>query len=367
VNNEHDRLLHPVSDVSDVSEEDTPQGVAADDLAGLLDDIRDVLQRFIVLRDEQLDTLPLWVAHTYIYREFDVTPYLAIMSPTMRSGKTNLLTVLEKVCYEPLVIVHMSTAALYQTIDQLKPTLLFDELDMQKMSKVYRGILNSGYKRGGSVSISEGRRPRRLNVYCPKAFASIGRALSATLSDRSIEIHMRRKTRDEKVDDFSIRELTRATEGLEDRLNNFRADFILSDANPAMPESLNSRERELWLPLFHIAAQAGDDWATRAQKACEVLTTETHREEVDDSVLLLADIRAAFGGQNRMFSEDLLKRLRNLEERQYDGPATESLKGLANTLAPFRIRPRQTRIGTDSKKGYHRVDFGDAFRRYLEE
>jgi hypothetical protein len=242
--------------------DEEPRGVDADDLARLLDDVRAVFQRFIVLKDEQLDTLPLWVAHTYVFREFDVTPYLALMSPTMRSGKTNLLTVLEKLVHQPLIVVHMSTAALYRSIDQLTPTLLFDELDMQKMSRVYQGILNSGYKAGANVIMSEHGRPKRLSIYNPKAFASIGRALSRTLSDRSIEIHMRRKRRDEDVEEFSIRALTQITEGYGDRLENFRADFIAPDAIPEMPEILNHRERELWLPLFSIAEQAGEGWAS---------------------------------------------------------------------------------------------------------
>ena len=101
-----------------------------------------------------------------------------------------------------------------------------------------------------------GSKPKRLNVYCPKAYASIGRALTPTLIDRSIEIHMRRKLPTEIVAEFSVAELRAVTEGLRDRLENFRADFIVPDDMPAMPPVLNDRERELWLPLFTIATQA---------------------------------------------------------------------------------------------------------------
>ena len=55
------------------------------DLASLLDDVRSVLHKFIVLNDDQLDTLALWIAHTYVYRQFHVTPYLAIMSSMVAS------------------------------------------------------------------------------------------------------------------------------------------------------------------------------------------------------------------------------------------------------------------------------------------
>ena len=166
--------LHSVSDVSDAE----PHGVAPDDIAALLNDMRAAFARFIVLDEVQLDTVALWAAHTFIHREFHVTPYLAIMSPTMRSGKTNLLTVLEAVCHEPQIVVHTSTAGLYRIIDDLRPTLLFDELDMAQMSKTYRGILHSGYKAGAAVTLSVGGKPKRLNV--------TARRLTPPLAGRSL-------------------------------------------------------------------------------------------------------------------------------------------------------------------------------------
>jgi hypothetical protein len=358
-----DRPLHSVSDVSDVSAVSGPRGVNPDEVAALLDDVRAVLARYIVLDDVQLDTIALWVMHTYIFEQFHVTPYLAIMSPTMRSGKTNLLTVLETVCCEPQVVVYTTIAGLYQTIEQLRPTLLFDELDMAMMSKQYRGILHSGYKQGAYVTIGSNSKPKRLNTYCPKAYASIGRALSSMLIDRSVQIHMHRKLPTEIVAEFSIAELAEKTDGLQDRLGNFRADFVVPDETPTMPDVLNDRERELWLPLFTIAAQA-TGWDTRCWNAAVKLTEANRREEPDDLVLLLADIRAAFGGKDLIFSEELLNAIRNLQDPQYAGPATRTAKALAVALAPLRIFPRQLRIGEVTRKGYLRVDFADAFERY---
>jgi Protein of unknown function (DUF3631) len=349
-----------------VVSDDEPRGVPPDEVAALLNDIRRVVARYIVLDEQQLDTIALWVMHTFIYREFYTTPYLAIMSPTMRSGKSNLLTVLEAICHDPEIVVHSSTAGLYRTIDELRPTLLFDELDMAQMSKTYRGILHSGYKAGASVTLSVGGKPKRLSTFCPKAYASIGRALTPTLIDRSIQIHMRRKLPTETVAEFSIAGLAAVTEGLRDRLANFRADFIVPDDMPPRPEVLNDREREIWLPLFTIAAQA-TGWDTRCRNAAVQLTAASRQEEPDESVLLLADIRDAFGGKNKLFSEELLKGIRNLEDPQYSGPATHSTKALAIALAPHRIFPRQLRIGRETKKGYLRVWFADAFARYVPQ
>lgn len=56
-------------------------------------------------------------------------------------------------------------------------------------------------------------------------------------------------------------------------------------------------------------------------------------------MLLLADIRTAFGGRNKLFSEELLKLVRNLEDLQYVERATQSAKALENALAPHPHLP----------------------------
>ena len=70
----------------------------------------------------------------------------------------------EQLTYDPHKVVHTSTAGLYRTIEELPPTVLFDEMDMHKLSKVAKGILNSGYKSGAFVAIMDGRRSRRLHT-----------------------------------------------------------------------------------------------------------------------------------------------------------------------------------------------------------
>jgi putative DNA primase/helicase len=191
----------------------------------------------------------------------------------------------------------------------------------------------------------------------------VKRALSATLLSRSIRIFIYRKLPTETVDAFSLADLAAVTEGLRGRLENFRANFIPPAEAPAMPNLLRDRERELWLPLFAIADQA-PGWGTRCWNASIKLTEASRHEEPDDAVLLLADIREAFGTRDKLFSEELLSAIRNLEDPHYDGPATRTPKALANELAPHRIFPRQIRIGKVTQKGYLRGDFKNAFARY---
>jgi hypothetical protein len=62
------------------------------DGATLLDDVRKHFLRHVVLPKHADVAVSLWVLHTWVFDCFDVTPYLAVTSPTRRCGKTLLLT-----------------------------------------------------------------------------------------------------------------------------------------------------------------------------------------------------------------------------------------------------------------------------------
>jgi hypothetical protein len=70
---------------------------------------------------------------------------------------------------------------------------------------------------------------------------------------------------------------------------------------------------------------------------------------------------------NQMFSADLVAGLNQLEESpwgNFDGRPFDTRK-LASLLKPYGIHPKTVRKDEVTKKGYHRVDFHDAWSRYL--
>jgi hypothetical protein len=71
-------------------------------LARLLDDVAVFVRSYVVVSPEQLTALALWVTHAHAIEAADVTPYLAVTSPAMRSGKTRLLEVLELLVPRPI-------------------------------------------------------------------------------------------------------------------------------------------------------------------------------------------------------------------------------------------------------------------------
>jgi hypothetical protein len=177
----------------------------------VLGDVVHFVRRFVVVSAEQADTLALWAAHTHGITAFDTTPYLAIVSPEKRSGKTRLLEVLELLVHEGLPTANTSDAALFRSISQLTPTVLLDEVDAVFKSREredLRGLLNAGYRRGAKVRRMGGPRNTTLeefDVFCAKAFAGIGTCLPDTILDRAITIALQRKTRDEVVERFRRR------------------------------------------------------------------------------------------------------------------------------------------------------------------
>jgi hypothetical protein len=47
---------------------------------------------------------------------------------------------------------------------------------------------------------------------------------------------------------------------------------MIADAQPEVPEGLEGRAEQIWIPLFGVAQAAGGDWPARARTACRELT-----------------------------------------------------------------------------------------------
>jgi hypothetical protein len=203
------RISHSILDLPPVE----PCAEAVDG-AALLDQLRDIFLRYVVLPKWSAETLALWTLHTYAFHYRDVSTYIGLESPEKRCGKTTLLTVLSELVSRPVVAANISSPALFRVIEEVRPTLLIDEADtFLQGNDELRGILNSGYTRktayvvrvankasektadaGVSAATTSGpTRLARFSCWCPKIMAAIGQ-LPETLSDRCIVLKMQRKT-----------------------------------------------------------------------------------------------------------------------------------------------------------------------------
>ncbi len=355
------------------------------DLAQLLDSVVAVVRRFVVLGDEQLDALALWVLHTHAIAAADTTPYLAITSPEKRSGKSRLLEVLAQLVPRAMEAANVSDAALFRALggDNLPRTLLFDEIDAvfgkkQAQSKEeLRGLINAGYRKGAVAWRCTGERMdevRPFPVFGPKALAGIG-DLPDTIADRCIPIRLRRRARGEAVERGRYKVIQAAAEPVVRAAERWARTTIetLGAANPDLPDQLTDRAQDGAEPLLAIADLAGEDWAKRARASLVALHTDRASEDEDSwGVRLLGDIRAAFGTADRLSTTELLDGLKEDEEAPWGGWGKTgdglNSRGLAKLLHPFGVRSNTIRVEGAEKspaKGYKREQFEDAWSRYL--
>jgi hypothetical protein len=355
----------------------------------LLEQVKAELERYVVFSNEhQVVAVALWVLHTYIFRAFDVTPYLHVSSATKQSGKTRLFEVLVHLVAKAWMTGGVSAAALFRKIERVMPTLLLDEIDTMfgddpEMTSSIKGILNTGYSRSGVFTrcVGQGQNieEKDFATYCPKAFAGIGSKLPDTVVDRSIPIMLKRRSPTErKPARFRQREATAELAPLAVQLRAWGRTQVKSIGarEHQTLEGLSDRQEDIWQPLFAVAALAGGDWPERAEWAALALHEGT--EDADLTVQLLGHIRDAF--------DDLGERLPTLQILEHlvsRGDASpwahwwavdieragshlqSAAQGLARQLKPVGIRAKKIRFGETSKQGFERSDFEDAWSRYL--
>lgn len=344
--------------------------------ASILGQLRDALTRYVVLPSpEATDAVTLWIAATHAQSAWEHATRLVITAPEKRCGKSRLLDVIEATCHQPLITVNISPAALVRSIEDKPPTLLLDEADTVFGRKAadnhedLRGIINSGHQRNRPyIRWDVASRTRETcPTFAMAALAGIG-DLPDTIMDRAVIVRMRRRAAGENVDPYRTRRDRPPLESLRDNLASWVGAHSedLGRAAPELP--VEDRAADNWEPLVAVADAAGGDWPKRARRAAMVLCTEDASADTEGSLGLrvLSDIRDLFENLTVSFlsSADLTARLRGVEDGPWAGGGVDlSMHKLAYLLRPYSVRPRQNDART--ARGYHAVDFADAFRRYL--
>ncbi len=358
--------------------------------AEILDSVMGFIRRFVSLTESQARVASLWVAHTHAMETAEFTPYLDINSAEKESGKTRLLEVLKVLVANPWGTENASAPAMvrkihggFETGKPVKPvTVLFDERDSQagadkERAEAIRGILNSGYERGGCYSrcVGEGAKMAVVDfsTFGAKALAGIGR-VTDTVESRSVPIRMKRARRGE-VAKFRRhgqegRKILGEGAELKARLAVWCAANLkaLANAQPEVPDALSDRQADVCEPLLAIGDAAGGDWPEAARAALVKLCGEAQADDQSPRVRLLQDARCIFADKqvNEITSVDLCGLLNQIEE----GPWGDWSKGkplspakLARLLKPFEIYPRQIKNG--QARGYRLSDFQEGFSLYL--
>jgi len=343
----------------------------------LLDDLLATIKKYVVLDDHAAAASTLWTAATHALPAFECAPRLVFTSPEKRCGKTRVLDIVAGISHDPLATSDATVAAIFRSIgDGHPPTLIIDEADaifgtkkVAEQNEDLRKLLNAGHQRGRPAIRCVGplQIPTKFSVFAMAALAGIG-TMPDTITDRAVNITMRRRASGEKVSQFRSRRDAPALGAIRERLSKWAADHIegLSAAVPKMP--VEDRAADTWEPLIAIADAAGGHWPATARAACKALVAAADSADEDRSlaVKLLVDIHQVFTEKGLPFlaSAELVAELRGIEESPWNEFDLNASK-LAYRLREFGVRPGRNTAG--NLRGYALEWFRDAFERYTRQ
>jgi hypothetical protein len=348
-----------------------------------LDLIRHILQRHLHLIEHQFVAVALWIAHTFLYSRFPITPRLALESPVRGCGKTTLLNIIKALAFKTSKSDHLTAAVLFRLIDRDRPTLLLDEADNQDLPNdpTLRAVINSGHHCDGKIMRYLDGRICEFSTFAPLAFATISK-LPLPILHRSVVIHMERSPSSETLTRFDPKT---SLEQAQDCEIVYRETLAWTqqcklNPDPAMPEGLRNRAADNWRILLSIADACGSAWGELAREAAVALS---RGQDEDLGVLLLSDIRDTFDRRptiDRLASTVIVAELNERPHglwSEWRGPRDDqtprklSTGEMARMLSPFGIRPKTIwppRRGTRdrSAKGYLRKQFEAAWASYCD-
>jgi hypothetical protein len=346
----------------------------------LLGAIRETIQRYVFITEEQATAVALWVAFSWLHEhEGAVThsPILFVTSAEKDSGKTTLLGVLNFLTRRSLQSVDISGPALFRSIAKWQPTLIVDEADDTLADNPdLRSVINSGWTRGQGVirCHPDTHEPQVFSSFAPKVVGMKGRKLEDTTLSRSIIITMRPKRANdpkEHVADFD--HLDNATFArLRSQLMRWTQDNAdaLAKVMPEIPAGFHNRRRANWRTLLMVAEAGGGDWKKEGWQAA--LAIEAVAETFDPSigVQLLGAIKGAFEarGMDRITSAGLVEDLLADETAPwatYNKGKPISQRQVGNLLKPYGIKSKTIRLDNGSfPKGYLLEWFTDVLSRF---
>jgi putative DNA primase/helicase len=387
---QEERKVAPISR-ADLSKESSPASTAA-----LIGEIESYLTRYISFGDRsQALTLALWVVGTHVYEVFDAYAYLTITAATKRAGKTRLMELMSFLAARAHHTADITPAALFSLVEDEKPTLLIDEAERFAASqKDFRSIINSGYRRGGTVIRRLGQGVRHFKVYSPKVFVLIGDVYD-TLRDRSIIINLRRAHAPQRL---IYADAQSEGKELRDELEETAAIHAerMADAYCDLDriDFLADREEEIWSPLFAICrVLCPDRWDELIRSAVDISTAKTAEakkytelpqhenaaEQIEYGERALQDLIQIIRSCRRksIGTGDAIPALRDLPTAPWRAFRGEGLKPniegsmmLASLLEPFGVRPRTIRLRPRSQgatgstaKGYVLADLIEAAKK----
>ena len=297
-----------------------------------LDLVHYLLKEYVALREpHEYVAVALWALHTHVFKQFMVTPRLALRSVLQPNGKL-------------------------------------------------RAVFNSGHRNGGTTALMERGTMRSFSTFAPLALAlpDVMSGLPRTLNSRCLTITMQRYDGQHELRRLDANRPDLALDAAYAQILLWRRELQQLDPDPEMPEMRN-RHADNWRPLISIADALG-----RGVQAREAMVKFTHDfQDTDVRILLLGDIREVFNTHavDRLPSKTLLGALYALDDADWNEfrgvrgerqPHKLTDSELAAMLREFRIIPHNIwplnrTAESKSARGYRRAQFEEVWRVYCTD
>lgn len=366
---------------------DTPSW-KPDDPVTLLNRTIGWFRKYLVLREEQVIVLGVWVFHTHAFKAATRTLYTPIVSPEGECGKSRVLEVLIPLVARAWYTSRTTVPVLYRTIEEEHPTLLFDEADRAfrgdaNYQAAIIGVFNSGYSLRGNYAACEtvGKQitRRTFSTFCPKAIAGINK-LDETIAKRAIVFEIERAAAGSLPDFFEedYEEEVRSTAA---KIALWCAEFEpkLAGARPEMPTTgMSDRQKEASRPLVAIADAISPEIGERFRKALVKIFLSTNKSKKALGTMALEDIfeymhhKDDLGDPSppleRAPSGPLVTFMIEKEDRPWalcppeHKPLTPAR--FSRILEPYHVMPTRQKVNGTVTRCYDKKDLLPAWNRY---
>ena len=351
----------------------------------VLDAVRAHLARYVSpASDDDLDVLALWAVHTHLAAELYTTPRLILTSPMPGSGKTTVLEHLERLVPAPVQMSSVSSSALIPRLIAVEPrVLLIDEAEKALSPNKpgiedVLGVLNSGYKRGGSRPVlvpdkEHGWVAESLPTFAPVAMAGNAPDLPEDTMQRSLTVTMF-PAADGGVEESDWELIEPDVRDLGEQIAAW-ADTIRDEVKrtrPDVPKGCIGRVKERWLPLKRVAVFAGGDWSERVDRMIEANLEEIARDREEGlstmpiHVHLIRDIHDLFSQEETPFlpTREILSHLIVTHPERWSIPSTFGKDLTAQRMGRMLVKHFSIRTAKDAtdRRGYFRAAFTRAWR-----
>jgi hypothetical protein len=314
--------------------------------------LKEAFRKYLDFPEPAYGLLAAWAVGTHFAHLFTAFPFLHFYGPK-ESGKSKSLEALMCVCFNAWKGRDITAAALGDTADGLRGTLLLDQaekLTSDKENGNLIGLLADSYKKAGGkrrlVEITKaGRTVLEFSTYGPKAFAST-RNLDPDLRDRCVRIPMTRTRR--KLPDLEGWEPIWGE--LRDKLYRFTlAAFKEVGAAYRAIRGDGTRIGELWRPMLAVIQTLGvDHGEIDTIRALFMAAAEETRHEPSPWETRLLEVMQEEAGKNTQAFGLTVAEVIDLMGIQGDKKPTRKWAG--DTLSQFHLYQRKGRVKIKGEK-----------------